>query len=143
MYFWGKVSVAVPRNNKEHEAIDIRFTYDVSGVLEVLVKVLSTEKTSRLIIEGNPGALSSAEIEKRFRELDKLKIHPRDEAVNAAFTARLAKAFENHLGDDRQHIQHLLSQFEATLARQNKQEITQAREEIEPILQSYESRNVF
>ena len=141
--FLGKVNVPVPRNMKEHETIDIRFTYDVSGVLEVLVKVLSTDKISKLIIEGNPGALSPSEIENRFKDLEKLKIHPRDEAVNAAFTARLAKAFENHLGDDRKQIQHMLSQFEAILARQNKHEIAEARDEIEPILQAYENRNVF
>lgn len=141
--FLGKVNVTIPRNKTESESFDIRFTYDVSGVLEVLVKVLSTGTISKLIIEGNPGALTSAEIEKRFKDLDKLKIHPRDETVNAAFMARLAKAYENHLGEERKHIQQMLAQFEAIMARQNKQEIAQAREEIEPILQTYENRNIF
>lgn len=141
--FLGRLNIAIPRNKKEHENFDIRFTYDVSGVLEVLVKVISTGKTSQLIIEGNPGALTQDEIKKRFKELDKLKIHPRDEAVNAALIARLAKAFENHLGDDRKEIQHLAAQFEAILARQDKHEISKAREDLDPILTSYEDRSVF
>ena len=141
--FLGQVNVPIPKNTKEHEAVDIRFTYDVSGVLEVLVEVLSTKKLSRLVIEGNPGALSKTEIDARFKELDKLKIHPRDEAVNAAFMARLAKAYENQLGDARQDIQHMISVFEAVLAKQNAREITEVREEIEPHLAAYENRNIF
>ena len=141
--FLGQVNISIPRNTKEHEEVDIRFTYDVSGVLEVLVEVLSTKKVSRLVIEGNPGALTKSEIDARFKELDKLKIHPRDETVNIAFTARLAKAYENHLGDTRAEIQHMITVFEAVLARQNKHEILEAREEIEPHLKVFEDRNIF
>ncbi|PHS37893.1 MAG: molecular chaperone HscC [Robiginitomaculum sp.] len=141
--YLGQVNIPIPKNMKKHEAVDIRFTYDVSGVLEVLVKVLSTEKTNRLIIEGNPGALSKSEIDARFKALDKLKIHPRDETVNAAFMARLAKSYENHLGDARKDIQYLIGVFEAALARQNKHEISEARDEIEPHLQAYEDRSIF
>lgn len=141
--FLGKINVPIPKNKKENETFDIRFTYDVSGVLEVLVKVLSNEKTSRLLIEGNPGAMTKDEIEKRFKELAKLKIHPRDDAVNQAFSARLAKTYENYLGDERQHIRGLIVHFEAALSGQNKNDIKAAREEIEPILRAYENRSVF
>ncbi|MCF6220113.1 MAG: molecular chaperone HscC [Robiginitomaculum sp.] len=141
--FLGQVNISLPKNNKEHEAVDIRFTYDVSGVLEVLVEVLSTKKVSRLVIEGNPGALTKSEIDARFKELDKLKVHPRDETANVAFMARLAKAYENHLGDVRQEIQHMITVFEAVLARQNKHEITETREEIEPHLKAFEDRSIF
>ena len=141
--YLGQVNVPIPKNMKDYEEVDIRFTYDVSGVLEVLVKVLSTEKTSRLVIEGNPGALSKSEIDARFKVLDKLKIHPREETVNAAFTARLDKAYENHLGDARKDIQYLIGVFEAALARQNKHEIKEARDEIEPHLKTYEDRSIF
>ena len=141
--FLGRLDISIPKNKKEHEHFDIRFTYDVSGVLEVLVKVMSTGKTSKLIIEGNPGALTQEEIKKRFKDLDKLKIHPRDEDINAALLARLAKAFENHLGDDRKEIQNLSAQFEAILARQDKHEISKAREDLGPILNQFEDRSVF
>lgn len=45
--FLGELSVRVPINHKEHEAISVRLTYDVSCLLEVDVTVLSTEKPAR------------------------------------------------------------------------------------------------
>ena len=141
--FLGKINVPVPKNTKHTEALDVRFTYDVSGVLEVLVKVESTGKTHRLIIEGNPGALSQKEIDERFKKLEKIKIHPREDTKNAAFLARLAEAYENHLGDDRQHIAQMIIAFEQVLERQNKHDIEQVRSEIEPILLQYENATFF
>ncbi len=141
--FLGQLSIPVPKNTKSTEALDVRFTYDVSGVLEVLVKVLSTGKTHRLIIEGNPGALSQSEIDARFKALEKIKIHPREEAANAAFLARLATAYENHLGEARAHIAQMITAFEQTLERQNARDIEMIKKDMEPILEQYENSTVF
>ncbi len=141
--FLGKLEVNVPKNPKDFEMLDVRFTYDVSGVLEVLVKVLSTGKTSRLIIEGNPGALSQKEIDERFKQLEKIKIHPREDAKNTAFLARLAEAYENHLGDERQHIAQMIIAFEQALERQNERDIEHVMQEIEPVLAQYENATLF
>ncbi len=141
--FLGKLNFAIPKNTKQHEMIETRFTYDVSGVLEVLVTILSTGEVKRLVIEGNPGALSKEEIDARFKSLEKLKIHPRDDAVNVAFMARLAKAYENHLDEARAEIQQMIIAFEAALARQDKHEIAEVRKQIEPVLKAYEDRSVF
>jgi len=78
----------------------------------------TTGDTKQLILEGNPGSLSQAEIAKRLKELDKLKIHPRDVAENAAIVNRLKAAYENHLGDIRRAIENNLVQFEAVLSKQ-------------------------
>jgi molecular chaperone HscC len=141
--FLGKISAKLPRNMREREAIDIRFTYDVSGVLEVLLTVVSTQKVSKMIIEGNPGMLTKEEIAKRFQELEKIKIHPRDEAKNTALMARLEKAFENHIGDDRALVQVLIAEFERAMATQDEIRIREAREQILPLIQALEDRSVF
>ena len=139
----GELVVSIPYNRKEREEVDLRFTYDNSGVLEVLAKVMSTGKQRRLIIEGNPGALSSAEINKRFKELERIKVHPRDEAQNAALIARLAAAFENLLGDRRAYVSDLLGRFESTLASHDKREIEQLRQEITEQLNHLERDDAF
>ena len=138
----GKMEVALPKS-KENEAIDIRFTYDVSGVLEILVTVISTGKTEQLILEGNPGSLSQAEIAERLKALEKLKIHPKDQSENAAIINRLKAAYENHLGEMRDHIDRNLIAFEQVLAKQNDTDIKLARENVVKFLDEIDSMDVF
>ena len=139
----GELTVVVPKNNKERESFDIRFTYDVSGVLEVLVTIVSTNETQQLILEGNPGSLSQAEIAKRLKALDKLKIHPKDQAENAATINRIKAAYENHLGDIRTIIENNLVQFEQVLAKQNETDIKLARETVTKFLDELDAMDVF
>lgn len=139
----GHLKVSIPVNKDSHEDIDIRFTYDVSGVLEVLVTIISTNQTKRLIIEGNPGSLSAAEIEKRFKSLENIKVHPRDGTENTALVARLERAYENQLGDVRQIIGMRLTEFQATMDRQNETDISLSRKEISAWLEDIENMDVF
>ena len=62
----GTINIDIPKGPAGSEAIDIRFTYDINGILEVIVSVISTQKTCTQIIEGHPGALSKEEIDSRM-----------------------------------------------------------------------------
>lgn len=139
----GEININLPKEKGKHQEFDIRFTYDVSGVLEVLVTVVGTDLTQQLILEGNPGSLSQAEIAKRLKALDKLKIHPRDVGENAAIINRLKAAYENHLGDIRKAIEHNLVQFENVLSKQNTTDIKIAREDVVKFLNELDSLDVF
>lgn len=139
----GTITKRVPINPTGYEDVDIRFTYDVSGVLEVLVTSVTDQNTQRVVIEGNPGSLSQSEIDKRFKELAKLKIHPKDKSENAEIIARLKSTYESHLGDIRTHINHTLTQFEAVLEKQNSTDITLMREEISKWLDELDNLDVF
>ncbi|WP_281968303.1 Hsp70 family protein [Roseovarius nanhaiticus] len=139
----GCYNVSLPSNMTEHEKVDVRFTYDSSGVLEVLATTLSTGVAKTLIIENSPGAMSPEAIAKRFKELEKIKIHPRDEAVNEAMISRLTAAYENALGQRRNQIGMLLSSFHAALATHDKRHIAQTRDRMSDALKSLESAGVF
>lgn len=139
----GEVRVKIPRNTKDHEEVDIRFTYDTSGLLEVETKTLSNDAVTRAVFKGGAGSLDDAEIEKRLKELAHLKVHPRDEAENAALVSRLAAIFQNALGQDRDQISFLIRQFETALHAQDKRAIAEAREQITEIVKGYEDNDVF
>ena len=139
----GELVIDVPKDKTETQSFEVRFTYDVSGVLEVLVKVDATGKTQQLILEGNPGSLSQAEIKKRFKELEKLKIPPREVAENAATINRLKAAYENHLGDIRNAIENYLVQFEHILSKQNETDIKLIRKEVTDFLDELDRMDVF
>ena len=139
----GELVIDVPKDKTETQSFEVRFTYDVSGVLEVLVKVDATGKTQQLILEGNPGSLSQAEIKKRFKELEKLKIPPLEVAENAATINRLKAAYENHLGDIRNAIENYLVQFEHILSKQNETDIKLIRKEVTDFLDELDRMDVF
>lgn len=139
----GTLSVPVPVNRNANEAVDVRFTYDTSGVLEVIATVVTNGKAHRLVIEGNPGALSQKDILQRLAELERIKIHPREEAFNAALVARITKAFENALGPQRKMLSAWLGEFEAILARQHPKEIAAVRSQITGKLEALEKYDVY
>jgi len=134
----GELKVAVPKKPAFEESVDVRFTYDLNGLLEVEVTVVSTGKKERLVIEGNPGVLSKEEINRRFEALSQLKQHPRDELVNKQVLARAERLYEESLGDLRDLITHHLVQFRAVVGRQDRKEIAHAREQLENFLNEIE-----
>jgi len=123
----GTYKIPLPYNMTEHEKVDVRFTYDSSGVLEVIATVQSNNVSKTLIIENAPGALSAVDIARRFKELERIKVHPRSEAANEALIARISAAYENALGPRRVEIGNLLSDFESVLRTYDKRQIEQAR----------------
>ncbi len=141
--FLGQIEVPVPKNNAGEEVVDVRFTYDPSGILEVGITVKSTGKETVFIIEKTPGKMSDAEIASKIKALESLKKHPREDAVNRTLLARLGKAYEMTLGEDRGYIGELLNKFELCLKRQDAAEISRVHGEITRVLDRIEEQYVF
>lgn len=139
----GAMRVPIPDNGKGCEEVDVRFTYDNSGVLEVIATVVTSGKDFKLVIEGNPGVLSAAEIQARLAELNGLKIHPREDVENTALVARITKAYENALGDRRTFLSEMLKNFETALNRQIPKEIVGLRQRLHQELAALEENDVF
>ncbi|MGI0118375.1 Hsp70 family protein [Zooshikella sp. RANM57] len=135
----GEISVNVPTAQAGQEAVDVRFTYDVNGLLEVEVTVLSTAETFSTIIEKNPGQFSPEEITKRLQALNRLKIHPREHLPNRFLLARGERLFEQALGEKRVLIGQLIIDFETALARQDQHYIAEAYHEVSALLDHLEA----
>ena len=125
--FLGAMSIDMPPGEAGGQQVDIRLTYDTSGLLEVDATILSTKETFNLLIESRPGAMSKAEVTRRLEALQKLKTHPRDEAENVAIMARLQRLFAERLGPERQQAAQMIDDFTVVLARQDLAEIVQTR----------------
>lgn len=139
----GHYSVPIPKNMETHESIDVRFTYDSSGILEVIATVLSTGEQKTLIIENAPGEMSQADIARRFKELERIKVHPRDLAVNEALIARLSAAYENTLGQDRAQLGMMLSEFQAVLQTYDRRAIEAMARRLQEHLKHIDETTVF
>jgi molecular chaperone HscC len=122
----GEMRVPVPAGPKGSQSLDVRFTYDPSGLLEVEARVISTGSLQRLVLEGQPGA-SAAEIAERLEKLAHLKIHPADQAENRAVMARAERLFEERLGDERLVVANWIDRFRQVLAGQDLREVEEFR----------------
>jgi len=133
----------IPEAPAGQESIDVRFTYDINGILEVIVTVTSTGSESKLITEENPGVLSKSDIEAIFKKHAALKIHPRDQQENVTLLNRAERLYRESLGDERDFLSEQIAQFEAILKRQQVREITEARKTLEAILDQLEGSYSF
>ena len=132
----GSISIPVVPGDLASNKVGVRFTFDLNGILEVEIQKDKLQR--RLIIEGNPGVLSKAEIDKSFAKLADLKIHPREKTENTAALNRAYRLYEEHIGDNREYIGKLLSYFEDVLAGQDPQEIDSIRAQFEEKLDEFD-----
>jgi molecular chaperone HscC len=134
----GTVRVPVPPRRAGVVAVDCRFSYDASGLLEVDITVPETGESRQLVILGDEEAEDEGALAKRRAELARLKLHPRDEDANRAVLERAKRCFENHLGETRLYIGQLISQFEIALDTQEPKRVATAREETVKALDAVE-----
>jgi molecular chaperone HscC len=141
--FLGDMHINVLAKKAGEESIEVRFTYEVNGLLEVESTTVSTGEKKSIVIEQNPGVLTPAEIQKRLKELEHLKIHPRDQGQNMALLARAGRLFEEHLGHTRMVISDHIKYFEGVLDGQDLLEIAEARKVLEDFLNEVEGKPIF
>ena len=123
----GAIHIPVPPQKDDCVSVEVRFTYDINGLLEVDVTVPQTGATRQLVVVGSQANFTPAEIEQRRQALALLKVPPRETEANRAALARLSRCYEYFLGERRELIARLLRQFEVVLDSQDPREIEQAR----------------
>lgn len=132
--FLGSIDVKVPHNKAGEETFDLRFSYDMNGLLEVDVKINSTGNVINHVIEQSPGTLSNEELEKSKARLAALKFHPREKEENIELLSRGEHLYSMYLGHERTMLGELLAHFESVLDGQNGTEITKARQQLKELL---------
>ena len=133
----GELQVALPKLKASENSVDVRFTYDVNGLLQVEALVKSSNKRYELVIQQNPGLLSDAEIRARLAELSALKVHPREAQANTALIARAERLYAEFL-TERELIKAHMTGFMAKLESQDLALISRARVEFQAFLDSLE-----
>ncbi|MBP3807133.1 MAG: molecular chaperone HscC [Eubacterium sp.] len=134
----GVLEIEVPSNKAGAESVDVTYTYDINSILEVEVKVISTEKKYRKIIKGQYTEMTDEEIEKRFQELAYLKIPPRDQEENRLILLRAERMYEEALGMDREILDAEVRKFELALNSQDKRIIEKERGRLKEFLDKWE-----
>ncbi|MEW6461902.1 MAG: molecular chaperone HscC [Pseudomonadota bacterium] len=117
------------------QALDVRFSYDINGLLEVDVTLENGQRHGH-VIDRSPTGLSAEARATSQARLAGLKIHPRDTLPNRTLLARLERAWMQTLGAEREQIGQWLDEFQNVLGTQQEQPITAARQRLEQQLQA-------
>lgn len=135
----GELHIALPQGGtRDEHGVDVRFTYDVNGLLQVEATVVRTQQTLTLLIEGNPGLMSEQEIAQRFIALSELKIHPRDRVENRTLMARGERLYQQLRGAPREQLRDRLIHFERALETQDKRQFEPAAQTFRQVLDHFE-----
>lgn len=123
----GRLIIPLPRRKKDNLSIDVRFSYDVSGLLEVDAVVLPTGATYSLSLLGQASSLSRNEINECKAQLSRLRVSPRDQQENRSLIARLERLHQEYLGDICNEIQLEYLAFTQLLNTKNLADIARER----------------
>jgi molecular chaperone HscC len=121
----GELRIPVPARPAGQVTVVCRFSYDISGILEVDATVPATGESRQLVIVDDAQSMQPQEVEQRRQALALLKLHPREHDANRALMARLERCFEQSLGVQREQIGVWITQFTGVLESQNLRDIEQ------------------
>ncbi|PMU03970.1 Hsp70 family protein [Aeromonas salmonicida] len=119
------------------QEVDVRFSYDINGMLEVDVTLVSTGELFQKVIDRSPAGVTEERKRESRERLARLKHHPRDALPNLTLSERLEQLYEESTGNERRQIEQWLLQFERVLAGQDPQLIRSFREEMNALLKQW------
>jgi molecular chaperone HscC len=140
--FLGELVVPVPPKRMGEIEVECRFTYDINGLLEVDVHVPATGERRQLVITDEDDGMDAQKLAQRRKELEALKVHPRDTDANRAALARAARCYEHFLGERRAYVGGITAEFETALERQDPREAEIARGRLHEALDALEGERI-
>ncbi|MGO1073644.1 Hsp70 family protein [Lysobacter sp. CA199] len=135
----GTVSIDLPAKRRDENPIDVRFTYDINGLLQVEVLALATGLKREVVLEKSPGAMSPEQIRERLAALSAIKVHPREQQENIVLVARAERLYEELLWA-REDLQGALVRFRGVLDLQDRDLIAEHRGEFARLLDAIEAQ---
>ena len=116
----GEIDVTVPSRPKGEVSVNVRFTYDLNGLLAIDTEVPLTKKKQQLVIVDEELQLSEKEISERIAELEKLKMNPMDEEENKFALEWGLRLYAQSPDELKQQLASRLQYFEYIAQKDNR-----------------------
>jgi molecular chaperone HscC len=117
------------------QEVDIRFTYDLNGVLEAEATIVATKKKVSHVVTRHARGMSAKQIAEAVKQMEKLKTHPREEAVNRLLLRRAERLYQELSLEGRVILGQLLDGFESALSMQNQDAIERNRQALHEFIE--------
>lgn len=135
----GSLDVNVKPKLAGKERVQVRFTYDINGILDVDVLVESTQATYKSTIVNKDLNMSKQDIKKQLEKMEELKKDPRKKEENL-YVIQLANAlYRQTTGEVRRYIVHLTEYFDTVLSKADDHKIEHVRKRILVLLSNIEA----
>ena len=115
----------------------VRFTYDVSGILQVEAWDLLNGKRYELVLQQGDNTMSPEDVAQRIAALDALKTHPRSQQENQALLARAERVYEEYI-HEREDVQRWMVMFKQVLETQDLALVAEHRDNLRARLNALE-----
>lgn len=109
----GSLCVTYPPAKKKERAINVRFTYDINGLLIVNVRVPFTGEEKELVfLNGQQTDTPDIDTQRRVEELKKLQLGGRDDERDQLLIARAERIYTQLTGKKRELVGSAVARFE-------------------------------
>lgn len=135
--FIGQLEVSITKRPADEEEVNVRFTYDTSGLLEVQAEIASTGQIFTKILRNDDIDISDEAARKIFKKLESIKIHPRDQIENKTLIIKAEALYQELLGDERQTVGDVINYFQSALETQDPTMIKEAKHKCDDFLAQY------
>lgn len=111
------------------QEIDVRFTYDLNGILECEATIVETKRKVTHVVTRYAKGLSKKEIARAVDLLQALKTHPREEEANRYLLTWADRMYRELPIRERQVLDLLVTGFEGALEQQDDKEAIERHRE--------------
>lgn len=125
------------------QPIDIRFTYDLNGILEVEATIVATGIKFSHIVTRHAKGLTPEQIRASLSAMQFLKTHPREERKNRYLLKRAERVYQELPPLERGNLDQVLHQFEQALEVGDSQLIDRYRRALTDFLQLFDPDGFF
>jgi molecular chaperone HscC len=136
--FLGEFQVTGIPRGPAGQNVDVRFTYDLNGVLEVEATVVETSKSFSHVITRFAKGLKPEQVQTALEAMKKLKVHPREDSVNSFLLRRAERLYQELPRTERDFLGQLLDSFEEALESRDPEEIGRHRAMLESFVQQFD-----
>lgn len=128
------IDLEVLKDEGGRHDVDVAFTHDLSGLLEVEATKVSDGSAVSLLIEQRAGELNAAQRARALEAIAALKVHPRELLPNRLLLEQAQTAYVRAQGLQRQLLDRALFAFEDALERQDGDDIAQIAPQLRALL---------
>jgi molecular chaperone HscC len=136
--FLGEFRVTGIPRGPAGQPVDIRFTYDLNGVLEVEAVVLETRQKFTHIITKHAKGLTPDQVRRAVDDMKALKTHPREETVNRFLLRRAERVYQELSPIERDRLSQMLDGYEEALESRDSDAIQKFRAVLESYLNEFD-----
>ena len=113
----GNLEIEVPPRLSVQMPIQVRFTYDINGILEVEVDIPATGEHKQMVIVNKELSMTEAQIQAKLQEFEQIKMNPAKDERNQYIMDWGSRLYMQCTGELQQEIARKLDYFRYEVKR--------------------------